>query len=256
MPVLAKTLAIIFVAILLGSSAQAQGFGRFDEEPINAPDGYRLVRDPTGSAPTRRVHMFQIDAGTCSARPYGNGFNDCHFQSVRSQLFETRQTQPTEAWYQWSMYLPADFPFGAQQPAGGNYSFAYWHNRECPNIDFEVTDGRSTLYLRTNRYNGPGNCVFLDRIPIVDIASLVGRWRSFEVFVRWSEGADGRAEVYFDGQLMTTYQGPTITRGTPDYNYFKFGIYLNNTRDTNLVRQAIAFYTEPKRASTRAGLSR
>lgn len=113
-----RLIAVLVLNCISASAILAQGFGQFAEKPINAPGSYDRARDPTGTAPERRVHLFSIDAGTCSARPYGNGFNDCHFQSVRSQLFETNQVQPREAWYGWYMYLPPSFPLSNQQQGG------------------------------------------------------------------------------------------------------------------------------------------
>lgn len=242
---------IILVATIAAGPLWAQGFGNFAEEPINAHGAYQRVRDPTGSAPSSRVHMFRLEPGACSARRYDNGMSDCDFNSVRAQLFETRQSQPQEAWYSWDMYLPSDFPLGRRQAGGGNYSFAYWHNRECPNLDIEVPDGQSVLYLRTNTYRGPGNCRAAQRIALGNMRDLVGGWHRFEAHVRWSSGADGLAEIYIDGQRRAAYQGRTITTGTPDFNYFKFGLYLNSGRNTRQVTPAWALFSTPERSRSR-----
>lgn len=246
-----RSLLILFTIFgMLGGTAMAQNFGRFAAEPINAQGAYGMMRDPTGSAPASRVHMFRIDPGACASARYDNGLSDCDFNSVRSQVYETRQTQPTEAWYAWDMYLPNGFPVGRRQEGGGNYSFAYWHNRECPNLDLEIPQGQSTLVLRTNIFRGAGDCRFAQRLPIINASELTG-WHQFEMHVRWSTGNDGFAEVYVDGQRRTRYDGPTITAGTPDHNYFKFGIYLNSGRDTMAVTPAWALFTTPERGRSR-----
>ena len=245
-----KLMAMIALFAVFAMPAAAQDFGRFAEEPINAPGAYGMMRDPTGTAPQARVHMFRIDPGACAAARYDNGLSDCDFNSVRSQVYETRQTQPTEAWYAWDMYLPSGFPLARRQIGGGNYSFAYWHNRECPNLDLEIPDGQTTLVLRTNVFRGAGNCRFAQRLPVIAAADLTG-WHQFEMHVRWSSGSDGFAEVYVDGQRRTRYDGPTITVGTPDYNYFKFGIYLNSGRDTRQIAPAWALFTTPERGRSR-----
>lgn len=242
---------IFVVALLCATPVFAQGFGRFAEEPINAPGAYQSVRDSSGAAPATRLHMFRLEPGACSARRYDNGLSDCDFNSVRAQLFETRQSQPAEAWYSWHMHLPADFPYGRRQAAGGNYSFAYWHNRECPNLDILAPEGGSTLYLQTNTFRGSGQCTPAQRLRLGDLRTLVGGWHQFEVHVRWSAGGDGFANVYIDGEQRASYRGPTITAGTPNHNYFKFGLYLNNTRSPERVTPAWALFTTPERGSTR-----
>ena len=248
------------VAILLLASpglGQAGGFGAFQKEPINAPGSYKLIADPTGQAPSPKVHSFTIAPGKCSASAYDNGNSDCTFKSVRSQLYEPNKQQPKEAWYGWSMYLPADFPVGRRQAATGLYSFAYWHNGECPHAAFVSDTGTSSkLYLQTNTMPPGGKypCVPDKRITIGDLGALRGKWHRFEVHAKWDAGADGMMEVFLDGAQVAALRGRTLTQGGPNKNYFKFGIYLCCTKGVELVTPATVLYTDVARAATREGL--
>ena len=243
--------ALLVVTIAPTHSALSQGFGKFGQEPINAPGDYALVRDPTGMAPEPQVHLFKINAGTCSSKPYGNGLNDCHFQSVRNQLFEKKRTQPREAWYSWSMYFPAGFALGRNQKAGGTYSFAYWHNLECPNVDLGIAEGSNRLFLQTNIYAGPGNCTPDQRIDLGSLQPRIGAWQRVEMHVLWSNGKEGIVEVYLNGALTGTLRGRNITAGAPKDNYFKFGLYLHGTRDTKKVTPVQLMFTTPTRTKSR-----
>ncbi len=251
-----------FVAGFIAAWASASlaeyfpGFGQFAPEPINAPGSYRIIADPTGLAPTARVQSFRIDAGACSSKKYDNGNSDCTFHSVRSQAYELAKNQPAEAWYAWSMYLPPDFPVGKEQKAGGNLLFAYWHNGDCQNLDVNVPRGSTKLYFQTNLFYGAGKCPPDQRVAFADLAAMRGQWHRFEVHVKWSKGADGLAELFLDGKKAATIRGRNITPNTHPQNYFKFGLYQNNTLATEKLVTETAFYTGISRASTRDGLRR
>lgn len=117
-----------------------------------------------------------------------------------------------------------------------------------------VPQGSNRLVLQSNIYGGPGNCRADQRIDLGSLQARRGAWLRFEVHVIWSGGPDGFAEVFLDGQPAGRLSGRTIARGTPNYNYFKFGIYLNNTRNTQLVTPVQLMFTTPVRARSRSGL--
>src|SRR5215204_3133148 len=96
---LTRPAVLAALVLAMAGPASAQGFGRFQREPINAPGSYQIIADPTGSAPLRRVHSFSINPGACSKKAYGNGNSDCTFKSVRSQAYERSGRQPAESWY-------------------------------------------------------------------------------------------------------------------------------------------------------------
>lgn len=254
---LAVSLVILSTPVLA-----AEGFGQFFEEPINAPKSYSIIPDPTGAAPAPKVQSFTVSPGRCNDKKYvlefGNGkYSDCYFKSIRSQLYEdVKAKQPKEAWYSWSMYLPAEFPLGVDQKNGGFYTFAYLHNTVCPNVALvsETATG-SKLSLQVNQIPTEGKyyCVPDVRIDIADLASLRGAWHHYEMFVRFSEGDDGMAEVYIDGKRVGVYHGHTITVGAPSKNYFKYGIYLCCTQGTEGITKATAYYARIKRSTKRDG---
>ena len=257
-----KALFVAAVAALVIATAGVghakDGFKRFREEPINAKGSYKLIPDPTGEAGTSKVDRFTILPGKCnSSSKYSNGNSDCTFKSVRSQLYQPPpQTQPKEAWYGWSMYLPPDFPFGNKQTAG-LYSFAYWHNGDCPHLAVVSDTGRSTkLRLQTNIVpkDGSFDCYPDMKIEFADLADLLGKWHRFEAHVRWSTGADGFAELFLDGTSVAAFKGRTLSLHKPKRNYFKYGLYLCCTKGTEGVTPATALYAKITRARTREGL--
>lgn len=229
------------------------GFGELREEPINAPGKFQLIDDPTGAAVTPKVYSFTISPGACSSQKYDNGNSDCTLQSVRTQLYQVSRTQPEEAWYQWQMYLPADFPAGDWQGAGGLYQFAYFHNGECPHLNFTSETLRNArLSLQINRMIN-GNCVPEKLIDLGDIAAMRGTWQRFELHARWSKGDDGFAKVFINGDRVADYTGHTLNEG-PNRTFFKFGIYLCCTKGVEGVREATNYFTGIQRGPTSSAL--
>ena len=59
-------LAIFGGGVAAGSFGVDRGdFGSFKRLLNDRPYGYRVVEDPTGSAPTRRVERFEVRPGDC-----------------------------------------------------------------------------------------------------------------------------------------------------------------------------------------------
>jgi hypothetical protein len=255
-------LAAAMLLIVSGSAMAAEGFGPFREEPINAPDSYKVLDDPTGEAPTPKVDSFTILPGACNDQSkYHDGkSSDCTFKSVRSQVYQPKpdQTQPKESWYAWSMYMAKDFPLGIRQTKG-LYSFAYWHNQDCPHVAIVSDTGKSTkLRLQTNSVpkDGSNDCIADTQIEFADALTLRGKWHRFEAHIKWSQKDDGFAELFIDGNQVVDFKGRTLSAETPKPNYFKYGIYLCCTKGTETVVPATVLYADVVRAKTRAGLSR
>lgn len=252
-------ISLIAAAAFVMTTALAQAgdaFPKFKEEPINAKGSYQLIPDPTGSAPTAKVDSFTIMPGPCNAKSkYHDNINsDCTFNSVRSQLYQPKpdQTQPKEAWYRWSMYLPPDFPIYPRQ-SSGLYSFAYWHNQDCPHLAIVNDPGSSTkLRLQTNIVpkDGSYDCYPSAKLEFADLKDLVGKWHRFEAHVKWSTGDDGLAEIFLDGKQAVVLNGPTLSKEHPKPNYFKYGIYLCCTPGTEFIKPATVLFTDVARAKT------
>lgn len=251
-----RGLAFWLVALAFAIPVAAQDFGSFKRDELSAPGTAAKVKDPTGSAPAKPVYGFTLPAGYCNPKPYdpGGAESDCTFRSSRSQMFETKKSQPAEAWYGVHVYFPKSFPIGGAQTRG-HYEFFYWHNRQCPHLTFASDAGGSDqLYLQGNRALGNFDCEPTAKRPIISMKKLLGRWTKFETFVRWSSGSDGRVEVYVDGKLVLAEDGPTLVAGYETVNYFKFGVYLCCTKDVGLIKEGSVYYAGVSRAKTRDGL--
>jgi hypothetical protein len=253
------------VALLGVASVPAQDIGSFDPfvtEPFSPPGGVAYVEDPTSSAPTKMVYAFDFPSGYCSTKKYGDGkTNDCMFNSTRSQIVEdVAQTkkygiiQPKESWYGFSIYFPADFPYGRKQTTG-HYDFAYWHNDHCAHLSLQNFAGNEdALSLATQTAVGGYECRPGPTLKVADFADLVGKWNRFEIFVRWGDEDTGVAKLYLNGVYVLDYKGRTLTPGLERKNYFKFGLYLCCTADTKQIVATHLLYAAVKRAETRDGL--
>lgn len=247
---------VAVAALLLASTGFGQAkdaFEKFKVEPLGAKGSYQRIPDPTGDAQSPMVESFTILPGKCKG-------TDCQQKSVRSQVYEPKpfQKQPKEAWYGWSMYLPADFPAGSAQAATGLYSLAYWHNGDCPHVGFVSDTGFGTklrLQTMTVPKDGSNDCHPDTMIEFADLDDLRGEWHRFEVHIKWSTGDDGMVDVFLDGEEVVSFSGRTVSLEKPTPNYFKYGVYLCCTKGNGLVAPATILYKDIARADTREGLT-
>lgn len=249
--------ALAVLLLFTGTVAEADGFGSFKRDEMSAPKTAGKVKDPTGASPASPVFGFRIPAGYCNPKPYepGGKESDCLYGSARSQMVEGSKKQPKEAWYGWYVYFPADFPYGPRQTKG-HYEFAYWHNKQCPHLTFSNDAGSGgMLNLEHNRALGNYECEPVYKVPVVSFKKLLGKWTKFETHVRWSSGKDGLVEIYVDGELAVTKNGPTLVKGFENTNYFKFGTYICCTGDAARIRENSVYFSGVKRASSRDGLN-
>lgn len=259
MRIVMLTFATIVFCAMVPSSAQAEDFGALVTTDLSAPGSVKRARNDMKTGPRGRVWKFSLPAGYCNPKRYeaGSDDSDCKYNSSRSTRVEKAQSkarQPKEAWYGWWVYFPRDFPYGRAQTRG-HYEFAYWHNRFCPHLSFASFSGSDTaLYLETNERVGGYDCRPTLKQKIVPFSELVGRWTRFEVHVVWSEGNDGFAEVYVNGELRTRHKGRTLTKNAGGANYFVHGIYLCCTQDVRSIRAASIVFGDVSRAATRSGL--
>ncbi len=258
-------LAFIVPIFLMATPALPQEFGDFDPfkiEEASPSNSVKFVADPTGTAPTVKVHSFHIPPGYCSDKKYGDGVSsDCKFQSTRSQMWENvaatkknGQVQPKSAWYGFSIFFPSDSTFGKKQTKG-HQEFAYWHNEHCPHLSLKNFAGSDDiLAISTTIALGGYDCSDGPSLKIAEFKDLVGKWNRFEVFVNWSNNDSGEMKLFLDGKYVINYRGPTLTAGFENKNYFKFGSYLCCTADVKKVKEHRILYAAVKRAPTRDGL--
>jgi hypothetical protein len=252
---LLATLILILMPLSLGAQ-QSTGFGFYTDER-NPPKGFFRTNDPTGIGPTRKVDVFTIPEGYCNPEPYESGLpdSDCSYQSSRAQRAQDGKSQPSEAWYGWWMYLPADFPYGRRQTRG-HMEFAYWHNGRCPHITFANDTGESDqLYIETNRALGGYDCATDQKLAVASFSELVGQWTQFEVFIRWGDVSSGHLTVYLNGEKRVDRDMATLTIGFEDRNYFKYGMYICCTKDVATIRPMQLYFAGVKRSTTREGLA-
>lgn len=247
---IAATLFVTAESIL----AQERGFGAMETDPNTPRKSTAVIKDPTGTAPTEKVRIFKIEP-VCSTAKYGDGkTSDCTYNSTRSERTQRSDSQPTERWYGWSFFLPADFPVGKAQNAGGAYTFGQWHNGHCPHAAIMNAPSETTmLYVETSIPQGGYDCGRDRQLPIADMRTLLGRWTKIEVFARWAKN-DGVFRLYLNGELVIDHRGRTLTQGYENSNYFKYGVYHCCTKGVELINPYEVLYSNVKSAATREGL--
>mgnify|MGYP000845544435 FL=1 len=218
---------------------------------------YKKINDPTGLAPTKKVHFFKFGS-ECGDNKRGKKKkdhvgewkdSDCAENSVRSEIAENvwddnrpGDGQPKEAWYRWNVFLPKDFPIQDT----GKLLLGQWHNGECPHVSF-TSPGKANgvLYFETMK-TWQGDCKDTMRIPFTSIQELRGKWTEFVMLAKWSNKADGRFQIYINGELAMKWNGRTLTKGKESRNYLKVGIYQCCNNKKILIKPASALFTNPE----------
>ena len=238
----------LYLFLVLGLFAGCQGsksFGPFQRSLNTAEYGYRLIDDPTGSAPTQRVERFEVRPGDCGA---SNGWSDCATNRERSELSErTKTVRSGTYWYGWSFFIPEDYVnvFPTKTAIG------QFHQ-----------EGGHPLWMFQNSFGG----YWLDKQVIgvtesyhqlIAPEDFKGRWHQIEVHVNWSAGPDGFLYIWVNGEKRFEFQGQTA-KGKPVY--FKYGIYRSYlSRYKNSFKKAevpgqILYFDNVRRGSKREDL--
>jgi hypothetical protein len=147
------------------------------------------------------------------------------------EIERVRGTQGREAWYGWSVLIPADY---ADPPGDQFQILAQWHQRPQPagagqrpqkmgapplTLHLVRSEGRHVLLL-IGQTSSTGPPRTLGGRPI-----RLGAWIDLVFHVRWSTGRDGFVEAWLDGRPFTDGKKfePTLYR--PDSNYLRLGLY-------------------------------
>ena len=245
----------------LGGTALARddlritGFGqdRFFLSDNSQPNGFAMVRDPADASNRQKVYRFSVRPSQCIG-------GDCQQQSARSSLQQGNNVrQPEEAWYGWDIYFPAGFPTG-DRLISGLETFNEWKDQDqCDLVSLSITRGQRKLVWHMEAPTGKamtqfgGDCRMVFEKPVASVSDLVGSWHRFELFARWSGGADGRFVLYLDGKAKVDYSGRTCNENSAR-NYHLFGNYLCCTPDSTRIAESTVYYRFISRASSRAGL--
>ena len=229
--------------------------------PPSAPNSITVTDDPLGTF-NDKIYKFTLPSGYCDDRKYqGYETSDCYYNSTRTLLGDTYGVQPKEAWYQWHIFLPKNYPIGGVQ-ANGGMSLVYFKGN-CPTgeggehlsfgIPFKDLQFQKYLNLVFDYECGTN---FRASQKLIEVEKLLGRWTKFELFVKWSNKKDGQIKVFINEEEVFTHKGTTIQRGNPSFNQFRFGQYLCCTISVDRIKKAEIYYADVVRANSREGLKK
>ena len=242
-----KFILIILIVLFQAQHSHAKKIKMSKDENTKF---YERIKDPTGLAPTKKVHYFKfgsecgdIKRKESGAKDYVGEWkgSDCVENSVRSEIAQDKQKQPKESWYRWHVYLPEDFPIQDT----GKLLLGQWHNGECPHVSFtSKNENNGKLYFETMK-TWEGDCKDTMRIEFTSIQELRGKWTEFIIFSRWDYGTKGIFQIYLDGNLVLDFKGRTLTVGKKK-NYLKLGIYQCCNDRKIPIKPASAYFTNPE----------
>ena len=209
--------------------------------------GYSVVEDPTGSAPTKRVEVFEVRPGDCAK---DQGWDDCKNDRERSELSENkkRARSGSEYWYGWSIYFPEDYiNIYPTKTALGQF-----HQDDGAHVVWMFQNGIGGYYLDEQVQGGTRHY-----FKLISEESLRGQWHQIEVHAKWEKDRSGIFQVWVNGELKADYTGQTMTDKKV---YFKYGVYRtfmsrykNKTNTTEVPAQTV-YYSNVKKGLTRESL--
>ena len=222
-------------------------FGPFMRSLNTKSYGYLVAPDPTGSAPTDMIEIFDVRPGDCSGN---EGWNDCKKDRERSELSErNKSTNPnSEYWYGWYIYFPEDYV----NVYPTKVALGQFHQKSShPVWMFQNSDGG---YHLDNQVRG-----FTERyFTLIKESELRGRWHKIEVHARWAKNDSGFMYVWVNDEQKVDYHGQTMDASQV---YFKYGLYRSflsrykRAENADEVPAQKVYYANVKRSKSRKKLA-
>jgi hypothetical protein len=240
---------LVIAALLAACQTVDRGsFGSFMRSLNSTSYGYKVVADPTGSAPTKMVERFEVQPGDCSAN---RGWSDCANDRERSELSErdkSGMTLGTTRWYGWSLFVPEDYI----NVYPTKVALGQFHQHKSHTVwMFQNSSGGYHLddqvWGRTSRY-----------YKLIDENDLKGKWHRIEVHVKWSTKGEGFFKVWANGEQKVDYSGRTMDAIK---TYFKYGLYRSflskykNAFGKNEVPGQVVYFANVRQSLSREGLT-
>lgn len=243
-----KTALLIFSIFILSSCSVIDrgNFGQFKRSLNTKSHGYSVLEDPTKTAPTEMIEVFEVRSGDCGS---DGGWSDCKKDRERSELSEANKSNypGSEYWYGWSIYFPMDYPnIYPTKVALGQFH----QNKSHPVWMFQNSSGG---YHLDDQVHGHSRRYY----KLLDESELRGKWHRIEVHAKWAKDENGFFRVWVNGENKVDYKGQTMDA---QQVYFKYGVYRSfmsrykNANDADNVPAQIVYYSNVKRSRSREGL--
>ncbi len=139
--------------------------------------------------------------------------------------------------YSWEYKIDEDlyYAYDEDDPNGKWWIIGQWHDQ--PNINKGETwdnfpANSPPVILGFGKFNNKDSLSFSYGVPSNQKTPIVvpftkGVWHSFELNIKWSQGNDGWADLYLNGEKIASFSGPNMLN---DYqHYFKIGSYRKDT---------------------------
>ena len=256
-----KLLLLCSVLLTTGCMATSSSNIKYTKDENTLPKDYAHIKNPTGTF-EEKIHRFQITSKCGSLQRAGQTgiigkmeSSDCGENSVRSEIAEDvwddnrpGETQPTQRWYSWNVYLPNDYPIQNT----GKLLLGQFHNSECPHLSFTSRGGddNGKLYYETMKL-WKDDCKETGRKHITSIQKMRGKWTNFTLEMLWKNDETGIANLWLDGKQVLSHRGRTLTFQKENVNYIKVGIYQCCNDKSIQIIPANAMFTTPKSGPTR-----
>lgn len=177
------------------------------------PYAYSIIKDPTGSAPTKNVERFEL-----RYRDYWE--NEGWAQKHRIQVQGGKVEYNSEQIYEWNFFIEEDFLQGLADGChiGPDiFDFSGNHGYSNPMMFYIHGYRRSVFRFSTIWFNGRKREIHT----LVDYDECVNKWVNVKWQVKWNES--GFHRIWVNDDMKINYNGFTL-RDCPPMD-FPYGLY-------------------------------
>jgi hypothetical protein len=237
------TIAASSASRVYGADFETGNFSQISSLQQAGSGQISLVGSPTlGGADTARVVNDASDQGVA-----GSGGNYRTEMNVKrfSDVFGGGSLEGKSLWVGWDILLDKSFPIPASWAVVSQFHAGYG----SPIFDLGIdSSGRLLAEARGGAVLGSGGAGNYHGA-VLQSSVRRGAVIHVKVFIHWSTTTAGKIDVYLDGALAASLNGPDLVIGYESSPYMKLGVYRGDAPSPS-----IAYYDNIRWATAETGL--
>lgn len=177
----------------------------------NAADRWRVTTADAGVTPRQGTHMARVECRQGEPTSWDGGLSAT--LAIKTSLGVGYNQTYTDSYVGWSAWIPSDWPWAANAPAGMNSIFMEWHGhgpmQQAP-FHWGINPFTGRFYIDLHRDASGWNPYMSQQFEYLSDPGVANSWHDYVVRIKWSMGTDGVVQFWRDGVKQgNDYNGPT-----------------------------------------------